>query len=398
MKKTILRLTAALLLLVFSFGACLAEQSAEEQEIRFLDIPWESSMEEVGSLLEASGLINQAGVERIDSSIKRKSRSIGMILEERDGEIGYGRARGKNQAGFRLMSDMFAQEYLGCEIHNIGFTFAYDGENTKLLSVEVSTMPGADEEQLEKDLKALYGNGKQGEDDSRFWKGANNTGLLLWGFGELYYGRLDAQEILDATVYRMPESEATATPVPVPTDVIGAGDLIPSESPSGGEITFLGLPWSLDVQQTLNALVDSGMADKSDIPLRPFEIKTPGTLIRYAEGYGWNTESASADNVQAVFLWIDFHKTFGGYPVHSMTLTFLQDGDKYLLATAELVLDGVTDAEETRKELREKLAPIYGEDTGDYASAWQGAGNTCMIISGIGTFCHVTMGRVVPAE
>lgn len=93
----------------------------------------------------------------------------------------------------------------GYPVKDITLTFLYDGEY-KLIAAEVGLVHAEYSSLLSK-IKKVYGDGetKAVEDEgieATVWKGANNTGILLYtennGMNyQLIYGRLDANELLE---------------------------------------------------------------------------------------------------------------------------------------------------------------------------------------------------------
>lgn len=190
MKKLISILVAVFLL----FSCACAE------EIVFQNIPWLSNDSTVLQALRNAGLIREG------TALPALSNEDVTIFQENEALDYQPSTLPKLNEYSQSIS---LKEYVkgkiaGSPLQDINLTFAYDGEY-KLITVKV-TMLNTDYDSLKTKLTKVYGEGEINtvEDEgieTVIWKGDNNTGVLLYTETEgmdyqLYYGRLDAAEIL----------------------------------------------------------------------------------------------------------------------------------------------------------------------------------------------------------
>ena len=91
-------------------------------------------------------------------------------------------------------------------------------------------------------------------------------------------------------------------------------------------------------------------------------------------------------------------KTFGGYPLKYITLTFRLEDGKVQLKNANMYLD-VTDGNAARADLKPKLDGILGEGGEWYGSFfWNGDNGTVVDLGGTDTSCNIIYAVNVPQE
>lgn len=191
MRKLVLVLVSFLLV----FGSAYAE------EIAFYGIPWLSNDEIVLQKLKDANLV-RAGIELLTLS----EENI-VILSETEA-LGIQQNNLKKYKGFCYSASLKEEtkgRIAGFPVDKLVLNFAYDGEY-KLLNIKVDLL-NADYDKLKDKLILVYGQGETKVFDDEgaeltIWKGDNNSAIVLYAEREmmnyhLYYGRLDAVEILE---------------------------------------------------------------------------------------------------------------------------------------------------------------------------------------------------------
>ena len=191
MKKLFSVLLATLLLFSYAYA----------EEISFQNIPWMSDD------VTALQMLKDAGLYRGIVDVLSLSNDGAIIINENE-MLEYQPntvSEFKNFCFTASLKENIKGKIAGAPIENIILTFAYDGQY-KLIAVKVDLL-NSDYEMMKTKLTKVYGEGetKNIEDEgieTIIWKGENNTGVLLYTESEgmkyqLYYGRLDAAEILE---------------------------------------------------------------------------------------------------------------------------------------------------------------------------------------------------------
>lgn len=191
MKK---RIFLAVIMMVFLYSIAFADS-----EITFQGVSWLSDDAHALEML-------------IDSGFAREGISISQMTDDNPEYIVYNefefytpdRIVELDDTAFCIDLQRVSKGKLaGHPVKTIKMSFAYDGVY-KLISVKVDLI-NASYDELKTKLNSVYGDGEQTITDegveSIIWKGANNTGVLLYTQSEgldytLMYGRLDAEEIL----------------------------------------------------------------------------------------------------------------------------------------------------------------------------------------------------------
>ena len=178
-----------------------------DTEIIFLNIQWLSNEETVYNDLVEAGFVRSSVnmPDLLDDDPRFINSNSGFYTP--DIIVGV-----ENYAFCMDLKQVIKGKIAGYPINNLKLSFAYDGLY-QLLSVTVDLL-GATFEDLKTKLTKVYGEGEQTITDegieSVIWKGANNTGVLLYTQSEgldytLMYGRLDAEEILSSCMKTDPD-------------------------------------------------------------------------------------------------------------------------------------------------------------------------------------------------
>ncbi len=194
------------LVLVMSCGAAFA---AYDEEIRFQDIPWESTIEETAQLLKDCGLYTGDVAELINARVN----SNGYYLEKDDNWLmkGYAYPNERNGVGSITVYKDNLGKIAGYDLGSLTLTFALNDEKSALVSAVVTFSvddKAAVWKDLQKKLAKVYGEGIGvhiiTDLELDFWNGANNTALCLQKMGktasslsfELIYATRDAEKLM----------------------------------------------------------------------------------------------------------------------------------------------------------------------------------------------------------
>ena len=210
-------------------GEVTQKTGKAEGQITFQGIPWRSSLGEVERLLTESGFIKEGAVRPtsvytpfnlVPGRYMQKDEGRLVIIPQTMDHHGYIR----NCQVLMLWSSDVEKTIGGYEADSVYFTFAYDGENTELTTVEL-VLKTDDEERAIRDLQqkltGIYGKHQRGSYKNLYtlvWKGAEDTAVMILSdskYGEavsLYYGMVSPSAIYDAADKRLTSRPGQADP------------------------------------------------------------------------------------------------------------------------------------------------------------------------------------------
>ena len=378
------------------------------EEIRFLGIPWGSDMDTVCRAMQETGWINEGGVGRFEQTKKMLEKGFGRgrgysyihFGEEEGYPIVEREDSSPNVETVRMMHSMVTETWMGVEVHNIGLVFALDGDTEQLVMVEVCLM--GDRENLQPQMEELLGAPDRAEEDSfAFWAGENQT-AALYDQSIVTFGLLNAKEIVDGseTIYE----EATRTPglteqpAPEPTekpDVTGT-DLL--DYLGKGEMTFLGIPWDSEAEEAVDMMIGQELISEAVRQNLKDYVSEYGMVLSDA-GDHWEMNFVDKGDYYGMLFFNTGDvtgKTFSGYPLKYITLTFRREDGEMRFKNANMYLD-VTDGNAARAGLKPKLDGILGEGVEWYGSFfWNGDNGTVIDLGGTDTTCNIIYAINVP--
>ena len=398
MKKAI-----SLLLVLLLFLSAIPAHAETEHEIRFLEIPWGSSIDQARLLMSAMKMINEDGEGRFDQIGKiLKIQRAGRMGSEssyphfvQDGGIWTVDREGGSPsvAVVPVMSGMIPQTFMGVEVHNIQLVFALDGLNEKLVNVQVNLM--VNDTDLRPQLEEKYGAPDQAGEWSAFWKGAEQTGLM-YDRTSLNYGLLNAQEIVESSEMEI----VTLPPTPAPTaapDVTGTDIL---DYIQNGEPVFMGIPWNSDTETAWDILTGQVLISQD---LRKYLADTykpsSGSVLFKGEEH-WETRFTSKFDWSYFFIsgsYASFQKTFCGQAIDSVTFAFEKKNGETKLKSVQVALQGAKDGKALMASLKDQISERCGEPLDWYGTLYWDSGNGTVIQGiGIDDFCAFTFGVDCP--
>ena len=429
MKKMI----AVMMTLVFAVLCCVAAQAEVKEEILFEGIPWGSDLETVKQAMLASGWLNQEGLERFEQEADgldhKRTRGFGAgseyTYEAFDKE--YGRwivNRDDNESAnildVTLMSGMVAKPWMGVEIHNIMLLFALDGDTEKLVFADVSLM--VNREDLRPEFEKLYGTPDERNEEYRsvIWLGSNRT-AVMYDETNVYYGLLDAKEIVDASRMNVaedprmrgrptrpaaeptPEPTSEPTPEPAPAQsgpAVDIMDYMVMDQVLTGDYTFLSIPWNSDTDSAADGLIAQGLI-RGEVWDRSKEKGPGGGFVLVKSGDTWKGKAVDVPDWETYYFWgsdADFGMTCFGLPAGMITMTYKKDGDRTLLKSVEIKL-WADDGYAVQEAAVEQLSQLLGASTERFGSYyWSGENDTCLRIDALKNSCTVILGAAVPEE
>ena len=380
------------------------------EEIRFLGIPWGSDMDTVCRALQETGWINEGGVKRFKQTKEMLEKGFDRGREKR--YIYFGEEDGYpivdredtsvNAVEVRLMSDMVTQTWMGVEVHNIGLAFALDGDTEKLVMVEVSLM--VNRENLQPQMEELLGTPDRAEEDYyAFWVGENQT-AALYTQTDVAFGLLNTKEIMDGSerINEEPTGKPgpAEQPAPEPTEKpdVASTDLL--DYLGKGEKTFLGIPWDSEAEEAVDAMIAQELIGETVRQTLEDYVTQYGLVLSDA-GNHWDMNFVDKGNTYGMLFFSTRDitgKTFGGYPIQSICLTFKLENGNAQFKNANMYLD-VTDGNAARADLKQKMESVLGEGTEWYVNTfWNGDNGTVVELGGTDTACNILYGINVPQE
>jgi hypothetical protein len=379
------------------------------EEIRFLGIPWGSDMDTVCRALQETGWINEDGVERFEQTKKMLEKGFGRGREynyihfgEEDGYPIVDREdESANVEEVTLMSDMVTETWMGVEVHNIGLVFALDGDTEKLVMAEVSLM--VNRENLQPQMEELLGAPDRAEEDYyALWTGEHQT-AVLYTQTDVTFGLLNAKEIVDSSerIYEEPTRRPglTEQPTPEPTEKpeVTGKDLL--DYLGKGEKTFLGIPWDSEAEETVDVMIGQELISEEVRQKLNDYVSEYGLVLSNAEDH-WEMNFVDKGEYGMLFFNTGdiTGKTFCGYPLQWLTLTFKQEDGKMRFKNANMYLE-VTDGNAARADLKPKMDSVLGEGAEWYGSFfWNGDNGTVVELGGTDTTCNILYGVNVPQQ
>ena len=415
-RKNMKRMMTTAMALLLVLLCCVTVQAEVKEEILFEGIAWGTDLKTVCQAMLDAGWINGEGADRFgqeeellemmrtrgfgaghETSYWHFDKEDGLYIVNRDDD------ESANIIEVHLMNDMVAKPWMGVEIHNIGLLFALDGDTEKLVAVNVSLM--VNREDLRPEFEKSYGSPDEANEDYRslLWLGGNGT-AVMYDESNVYFGLLNAKEIIDASRANVGENPRRTRPAPAP-----APEPTPLPEAEGedildyvhkGELTFLGIPWDTDEEAALNTMIAQQLLPET-MRGRLWNHKSSYPSALSDQGDHWKQIFPSSYSWDSYFFWsssVEMKKTIGGYPVDSVTLHFLKDGDKALLKCVQINLRNV-DGDGTREALNGKISAVLGEGTEWYGShSWNGDNHTAIVTDGLSDSVTVTFGISVPEE
>lgn len=220
MKKLLALALAAMMLA--SIGCAWAEGTTEETvEITFQGIPWGSSAEEVKEWIKKSSFLKEP--------IVLESTDLGSVFFSQylteDGEHDYLQSGLETAKVLRFESSIHPDfKMAGYNLYSVHFVFAYNGDVSKLIAVDIGIecINGAEATftDLKQKLCTVYGAGNKDSDDTYLKLGKNNTAVRLeyyasyFGAGcDLIYGDTNARAVLEEMTISMPQNAVDSTDV-----------------------------------------------------------------------------------------------------------------------------------------------------------------------------------------
>ncbi len=380
------------------------------EEIRFLGIPWGSDMDTVCRALQETGWINEDGVKRFERYKEMLERGSGRGHEtsylhfgEEDGyPIVEREDYSTNVEEIPLMSNMVAETWMGVEVHHIDLIFALDGDTEKLVMVEVSLM--VNRENLQPQMEELLGTPDRAEEGYyAFWMGENQT-AALYTRTDVAFGLLNAKEIVEGSesIHEEPTGRPgpAEQPAPEPTEKpdVASTDLL--DYLGKGEKTFLGIPWDSEAEEAVDLMIAQELISETVRQQLEDYVAEYGLVLSDA-GDHWEMNFVDKGNDYGMLFFNTEEitgKTFGGYPLKYITLTFRLEDGKVQLKNANMYLD-VTDGNAARADLKPKLDGILGEGGEWYGSFfWNGDNGTVVDLGGTDTSCNIIYAVNVPQE
>ena len=400
MRKTL----AAVMILALAVLCCVSAQAETKDEIRFEGIAWGSDLETVKQALLDAGWINQAGVERFGMMRERIARMkkgepgggarYPQFVQEDGHYVLKGDDGSRSAVEVPLMSSMVTKQWMGRDVRGIDLIFALDGDTEKLVSAVISL--NSMRENLRPELEKAYGTPDDADDeeDSVFWLGGNGTAVMYKRIF-VYFGLMNIKMIMDTARLRVEEPE----PTPVP-EVAGT-DLLDYVRPDGG-YTFLGIPWDIDAETAANTMVEQQLFPERQIRGRLWNLKSAYPSAFTNLGDHWQRLFPSSYHWQSYYFsnrTMEIGKTCGGYPIESISVSFLEDGENTLFKCAEIRLAGFESGDAAREALKERLSAVCGEAADWYGNYfWSGENDTLIQLGGMEDSCTVSFAVAVPEE